>query len=61
MKIKKGLRITSDGVYQDLVEGNLKPEKICADPKDAKRVIDALATIEEFEASCEEQIEDFIQ
>jgi hypothetical protein len=61
MKIKRGLKIYSTGVYQDLVEGNLKPEEICVKPEDAQRVMDAVATIEEFEKSCDEQIKDFIQ
>jgi len=62
MKIKKGLKISTDDFYYDLTDGGyLLPEKICADKKDAQKVIDAIAVLQDFQASCEEQIKDFNQ
>lgn len=62
MKIKKGLTITSGDFWYDLTDGGyLKPEKICENKEDAEQVIAAIQIIKEFQESCEEQIEDFIQ
>jgi len=62
MKIKKGLKIYTQDFWYDLTAGGyLKPEKICADKQDAKRVNDALAVLCDFKSSCENQIDGFIQ
>ncbi|MFW6002377.1 MAG: hypothetical protein ACOCQD_03475 [archaeon] len=62
MNIKKGCTVTTDDFWYDLTDGGyLKPEEILEDPKDVKRVKDAIATIREFENSCEEQIDGFFR
>jgi len=61
MKIKEGLTISTADFWYDLTNGGyLKPDEIIENPEDAKRVKDAIPLIKEFEASCVEQIEDFI-
>ena len=62
MKIKENLDITTDGFYYDLFMGGyLEPEEICRFKTDAKRVRAAMEIIQEFEQSCEDQIEDFFR
>jgi len=62
MKIKKGLEVSTGDFWYDLIDGGyLDPEEICADKKDAQKVKKAIAVIKDFENSCEEQIEGFIQ
>ena len=62
MKIKKGLQVSTGDFWYDLTKGGyLKPEEICENPKDAERIKQAIKTIEDFENSCEEQIEGFVQ
>jgi hypothetical protein len=62
MKIKKGLENSTGDFWYDLTDGGyLDPEKICEDLEDAKKVKQAIAVIKDFENSCEEQIEGFVQ
>lgn len=62
MKIKEGLDICSmNGFWYDLVEGYLNPDEICRNKKDAIKIKKAIAIIQDFENSCEEQIPNFIQ
>ena len=62
MKIKKGLEISTGDFWYDLTDGGyLKPDEICENPEDAKKVEEAVKVIKDFQDSCEEQIEDFIQ
>lgn len=62
MKIKKGLEVSTGDFWYDLTdEGYLKPYEICEDEVDAARMEDAIAVIQDFQRSCEEQIENFIQ
>lgn len=62
MKIKEGCEASTSDFWYDLTDGGyLKPEEILEDPADVERVIAAIATIREFEASCDAQIEGFIQ
>ena len=62
MKIKKRLEISSGDFWYDLTDGGyLDPKKICADLNDAEKVIKAVEIIKDFQQSCEEQIEDFVQ
>jgi hypothetical protein len=62
MKIKKGCDASSDEFWYDLTDGGgLDPMEICESEEDARRVIEAIAIVKEFQDSCEEQIEDFIQ
>lgn len=62
MEIKKGLEISTQDFWYDLtVGGYLKPEEICEFEYNAKKVNEAIKIIQDFEDSCEEQIEDFIQ
>jgi len=62
MELKKGLEITSSDFWYDLIEGGyLNPEEICKNKKDAEKVLQAIEIIKDFQKSCEEQIEDFIQ
>lgn len=60
MKIKKGCDDSTEDFYYDLTHGGyLKPEQMLEDPKDAKRVNEAIETLKEFEQACEDQIEEF--
>ncbi len=62
MKIKKGLEISTGDFWYDLTDGGyLNPDEICADKKDSQKVKEAIEVIRDFQSSCEEQIEDFIQ
>jgi hypothetical protein len=62
MKIKEGCTVTSDEFWYDLTKGGyLKPEDILENSDDVERVKAAIAILQEFEDSCEEQIEDFMQ
>lgn len=62
MKIKKGIPVSTSDFWYDLTDGGyLKPEELCINKKDAEKVNQAIAVIEDFRKSCEEQIEDFIQ
>jgi hypothetical protein len=62
MKIKEGCTATTSDFWYDLTDGGyLKPDEILENKEDINRVIDAIAIIRDFEQSCEEQIEDFIQ
>ena len=58
---KKNLTISCSDFWYDLTEGYLDPDKICANPIDASRVKDAIETLQDFEQSCDEQIEGFVQ
>jgi len=62
MQIKKGLEISTADFWYDLTDGGyLNPEEICAKQADAKKVLEAIDIILDFQKSCEEQIENFIQ
>ncbi len=62
MKIRKGLEISTSDFWYDLTDGGyLKPSAICENIEDANRVKEAILIILDFQNSCEEQIEDFIQ
>jgi hypothetical protein len=62
MKIKEGCVASTGDFWYDLTDGGyLDPEEICAHEEDAKRVREAIAVIKDFEDSCTEQIEGFIQ
>jgi len=62
MKIKKNCKASTSDFWYDLTDGGyLEPKKICADPKDAERVLEAIKVVRDFQDSCENQIEDFIQ
>jgi len=62
MQLKKGLKISTSEPWYDLTDGGyLNPEKMLVKKEDAKRVKDAVEVIQEFFASCEEQIKDFLQ
>ena len=62
MKIKENLDITTDDFFYDLYDGGrIIPEDLCRFKKDAKRVRAAMEVLQEFEQSCEDQIEDFFR
>jgi hypothetical protein len=62
MRIKKNCTASTSDFWYDLTAGGyLKPEDICADKEDVKRVNDAIDTLKKFQDSCEEQIEGFIR
>ena len=62
MKIKDNCEVSTDEFWYDLTDGGyLNPDEILENPEDAKRVKDAIAVIKEFENSCEEQIDGFLQ
>ena len=60
MKIRKNLDISTSDFWYDLTDGGyLDPHEICENEEDAKKVLDAISIIKDFEQSCEEEIEDF--
>lgn len=62
MKIKKGCEASTSDFWYDLTDGGyLNPDDICENSNDAKKVKEAIKVIKDFQDSCEEQIEDFIQ
>jgi len=62
MDIKKGLKVYTDDFWYDLAHGGyIHPTSICVKESDAMKVLNALAIIQDFEDSCEEQIGGFIQ
>ena len=62
MELKKGLTNSSSDPGYDVSDGGyLKPEEICADPRDAERINAAIALLQQFQADCEKQIEGFVQ
>jgi len=62
MEIKKGLDISSGEFWYDLTDGGyLDPDEICANKEDAEKVKEAIKVIKDFQDSCEEQIENFIE
>ena len=62
MKIKEGCTATTSDFWYDLTSGGyLKLEDILENIEDIHAVEEAIATLKEFEDSCEEQIEYFTQ
>lgn len=62
MKLKKNLEVSSSDFWYDLTDGGyLDPHEICLDEKDADKVVNAIKVLKDFQESCEEQIEGFIQ
>jgi len=62
MKIKQGLKISTGDFWYDLTDGGyLNPDEICANKEDAEKVSTAIEIILNFQKSCEEQIEEFLQ
>lgn len=62
MKIKDGCEASTSEFWYDLTSGGyLNPAEILEDEEDVKRVNEAIAVLQEFERSCEEQIEGFMQ
>jgi hypothetical protein len=61
MKVKDGRTETTEycQFYNDLFEGELKPEKMLENREDVKRLKEAMAVIKEFRRSCNKQIPDF--
>ena len=58
MKLKKGLENSTSEFWYDLTKGGyIKPLEMCESSEDAKKK----EVIEDFERSCEEQIEGFLQ
>lgn len=61
MKIKEGVEVSTSEFWYDVTNGYLKPEAMLESTGDIDRVYDAIAVLMDFEQSCEEQIEGFIQ
>ena len=62
MQLKQNLEISSGDFWYDISKGGyIDPHKICVKKEDADKVRDAIKVILDFESSCEEQIEGFIQ
>jgi len=62
MKIKEGCTASSSDFWYDLTKGGyLKPEEILENNEDVEAVKNAISVLTDFEDSCEEQIEDFVQ
>ena len=62
MKIKQGVEISTDDFWYDLTDGGyLKPEEILENQSEILVVKDAIEVLKNFQNSCEEQIEGFVQ
>jgi len=62
MKIKDDCDVSTDDFWYDLMEGGyLKPEEMLERRGEVEMVRHAMAVLARFRASCEEQIEGFIQ
>lgn len=62
MEINKGLQVTTTNFWYDLsMGGYLDPYEICENMDDAIKIKDAVELLQDFQHSCEEQIEGFIQ
>ena len=61
IKLREGLTDCTSEFWYDLCEGKLKPTLMCENPDDADRILEAISVLQEFEISCEEQIEGFVQ
>ncbi len=64
MIIKKGLKdvYANDEFFYCISDGGyVKPEEVLENEEDVKKVKEAIAVIKDFEKSCEDQIEGFIQ
>ena len=62
MKIKKGLEISTSDFWYDLtVGGYLNPEEILENQSEILVVKGAIEALKNFQSSCEEQIEGFLQ
>ena len=62
MKLKEGLEIFTSEFWYDLTYGGyLDPEEMLENEEDIKKVKEAIKIIMEFERSCEEQIEGFME
>ncbi len=62
MEINKRCKVSSGDFWYDLTDGGyLDVYKICKNKEDAERVKNAIEVVKEFQSSCEEQIEDFVQ
>ena len=62
MKIKEGTEVSTSEFWYDLTSGGyLRPDEILENENDIEKVKQAIDTLMEFEQSCEDQIEGFIQ
>ncbi len=61
MYILKNIEVSTSDFWYDLKEGYLNPYGICGSDDDIAKVVNAIEVLKDFEKSCEEQIEDFIQ
>lgn len=62
MEIKKDLNTYTLDFWYDLTYGGyLRPTEICENQEDAAKVEKAVEVILDFQKSCEDQIEGFIQ
>jgi hypothetical protein len=59
MKIKKNASASTSDFWYDLNNGYIQPDELCVNKKDAQKIIEAIATINEFENACAEQIGGF--
>ena len=62
MKIKKDLDICTQDFWYDLTDGGyLKPEEILVNQEDVDKVNKSIKILMEFQQSCEDGIEGFVQ
>ena len=63
MEIKDGLekKSTTDFYYDLMVGCYISPFDFCKDPKDIKRLFNAITVIQEFEESIEQKYPEFFQ
>lgn len=61
MKIKDNCEASSSEFWYDITNGYLTPSEILEHEEDIERVNKAIEVLAEFERSCDEQIEGFIQ
>jgi hypothetical protein len=61
-EVKEGCEASTQDFWYDLTKGGyLKPDEILVNQKDIDEVMAAIAIVEKFERSCDNQIEGFIQ
>jgi hypothetical protein len=62
MRLKKHLEFSTSDFWYDITDGGvLDPNQMCTNKIDAEKVVDAIEILKDFQNSCEDQIEGFLQ
>ena len=61
MKLKKNCGVSSSEFWYDLVDGYLNLDDMIEDELNIKKIRDAIRVLKDFEDSCNDQIEGFLQ